>query len=216
MIKYFLSLLIFISLANGTVPGPQEKPPFSYKVYGNFANFFESENDLLTFFEFKKGDVVAEIGAANGENIAGIGILCDSLTLYAQDINAKALNQENFDKVIKHCRKYKSPVTCKFNWCIGTEKASLLPDAAFDKIILSATFHEFYYMDDMIADIAKKLKQNGRLYILESHCGGEGHKNYTADEASIILKKYHFSFVKKDGKDLNGSKGLYRLIFVKH
>ena len=216
MLRYFLFFLAFISLSSGMTLYTSPKPPFSYKIYGNFANFFESEEDLLTFFEFKKGDVVAEIGALNGENIAGIAILCDSLTLYAQDINKKTLNQRSFNKVIKHCKKYKTPVTCKFNWCIGTEKASLLPDTAFDKIILSATFHEFYYMDEMIADIAKKLKKNGRLYILESHCGGEGHKNYTAEETSEILKKYNYSLVKRDGKDLNGSKGLYRLIFVKN
>jgi hypothetical protein len=64
----------------------KDRVDFSYKVYGNFANFFESENDLLGFFEFKKGDIVAEIGANKGQNIGGLLLLTDSLTFYAQDI----------------------------------------------------------------------------------------------------------------------------------
>ncbi len=191
------------------------KPEFSYKVYGNLANFFENENDLLNFFEFKKGDVVAEIGALKGENIGGLALLTDSITFYVQDINTRTLNQKNFDKVIRKCEKYKKPLASKFNLCLGTEKASNLPDATFDKIFLSATFHEFTFMDEMIIDISKKLKPGGKLYILESHCSGKTHKNYTVEETTAIMKKHNFHLVKKDGKDLNGGAGVYRAIFGK-
>ncbi|MDP2388503.1 MAG: methyltransferase domain-containing protein [Bacteroidota bacterium] len=191
------------------------RPEFSYKVYGNIANYFENEKDLLSFFEFKKGDVVAEIGALKGENIGGLALLTDSITFYVQDINAKTLNQKNFNKVIRKCEKYKKPLTAKFNLCIGTEKSSNLPDAAFDKIVLSATFHEFTCMDEMVTDISKKLKPTGKLYILESHCFGKTHINYRVDETTAIMKKHNFHLVKKDGKDLNGGTGLYRAIYAK-
>lgn len=191
------------------------KPVFSYKVYGNIANYFESENDLLNFFEFNKNDFVAEVGAYNGQNIAGLSILADSITFYAQDINATSLNQKIFDKVIKHSDKYKRSLTNKFNLCVGTEKATHLPDGVFDKIFLSATFHELTFMDEMISDIGTKLKQNGKLYILESECLNKAHRNYTADETTAIMKKHNFRLLRKDGKNINGATGLYRAIYAK-
>src|SRR4051812_37257513 len=156
----------FFTLTNLTFL--KDKPTFSYKTYGNIVNYFEDEKDLVTFFNFKKGDFVAEVGAANGQNIGGLSILTDSITFYAEDINAKALNQSNLDKVINKSKKYKNSSTAKFQLCIGTEKSTNLPDNSFDKIILSSTFHEFTFMDEMLTDIYKKLKPGGQLYILES------------------------------------------------
>jgi ubiquinone/menaquinone biosynthesis C-methylase UbiE len=192
------------------------EPDFSYKVYGNIANFFENKKDLEDFFEFKKHDVVAEVGANNGQNIAGLSLLADSITFYAEDINAKSLNEKNLKNAIDKCSKYKSPQTNSFKLQIGTEKETFLPDHTFDKIILSSTFHEFTYMNEMLSDIHKKLKSDGKLYILESHCFSKTHKNYTAEETEHILKEHHFTLLKKDGKDLNGGTGVYRLVFSKN
>lgn len=191
----------------------KQKPPFSYKVYGNVANYFEHEKDLLDFFEFKKGETVAEIGAGNGQNIAGFCLLTDSVLFYAQDINSKALNKKSFDRLIRQSEKYKKPLTNTFQILIGKEKSSELPENTFDKILLVSTFHEFTFMDEMVADISKKLKSNGKLYILETKC--LSHKNYSAEETIAVLKKHNFNLVKKDGKDLNGGVGVYRCIFEK-
>ncbi len=203
----FLSALFTHSLYS------QSKAAFSYKVYGNIANYFENEQDLLGFFEFKKGDVVVEIGAATGENVVGLSLLTDSITFYAEDIDLIALNKKNFDKEIKKRKKYKKINTNTFEFVIGTEKFTNLPDQFFDKIILSATFHEFTYMDEMIEDMRKKLQPGGRIYILESICLSPDHKNYTAEQTIDIMKKHGFKLVKKDGKDLNESTGLYRVVF---
>jgi ubiquinone/menaquinone biosynthesis C-methylase UbiE len=191
------------------------KPVFSYKVYGNVANYFENENDLLSFFEFTKNDLVAEVGANNGQNIAGLSILTDSITFYAQDINAKSLNQKSFNKAIEHSNKYKNSLTNRFNLCIGSEKKTNLPDGVFDKIILSSTFHEFTFMDEMILDIKTKLKKNGKVYILESECLTKSHKNYTANATTAIMERHNFHLVKKDEKNINGATGLYRTVYVK-
>jgi ubiquinone/menaquinone biosynthesis C-methylase UbiE len=194
---------------------PQKKPVFSYKVYGNIANYFENESDLLTYFDFKKGNWVAEVGAYKGENLGGLSLLTDSITFYAEDINSNSLNEASLNKIIRQYKKYKNPPTCQFKLCIGDEKTTMLPDNTFDKILLSATFHEFTFMDEMMADIYKKLKPGGKLYILESHCFTKTHKNYTAEEAIAIAEKFNFKLLKKDGKDLNGGSGLYRLVFYK-
>ena len=213
MKQALVSLIVLFALTAGTYP--DNKPEFSYKVYGNVANYFENEKDLLSFFEFKKGDVVGEIGANNGQNIAGLSLLTDSIAFYAEDINSKTLNQKNFDKAIAKCAKFRISKTNTYKLQIGTEKETLLPDNSFDKIILSSTFHEFTFMDEMLSDIYKKLKPGGKLFILESYCSNKDHRNYTSEQTGILLQKHNFRFLKKDGKDLNGATGLYRMISVK-
>lgn len=207
---FILLFVAFVGLTSGT-----GSPKFSYKIYGNVANYFENENDLLTFFDFHKGDIVAEVGAFDGKNIAGFSILTDSITFYVQDIDTIHLTQKNFDKIVKGSKKYKEPLTNKFYLCYGTETATNLPDDSFDKILLISTFHEFTFMDEMLNDIYKKLKPAGQLYILETHCFTSSHKNYTADETTTIMKKHNFTLVKKDGKDIHNSSGLYRTVFKK-
>ena len=191
------------------------KPKFSYKTYGNIASFFENENDFRSFFDFHKGDIVAEIGAGRGYNMYGFNIVADSVTFYVQDIDTNVLSTISFTKLIKHFQKLKKPQTNTFHRCIGTVSGTTLPDNSFDKIILVSAFHEFTFMYEMLTDIHKKLKPNGQLYILEAHCHAPGHKNYTADQAIDLLKKHNFTLVKKDGRDINNSTGLYRTIFKK-
>lgn len=212
--RFFLFTAV-IGLLGATSHYIKPKPVFSYKVYGNVANYFENEKDLLDFFEFHKGDIVVEIGAGNGQNIGGFSILTDSMTFYAQDIDSTYLNQKTFNKVIEQSEKYKSPMTNNFHLCIGSEKSTNLPDSTFDKVILISTFHEFTFMDEMMTDIYKKLKRTGKLYILETHCLAKGHKNYTVNETTSMMEKYNFHLVKTDGNDINGSSGLYRSVFDK-
>ncbi len=216
--KTVLTLLLFAaSFCFGQeVKTLQNDREFSYKIYGNIANYFESEKDLLDFFEFEKGDVVAEVGAGNWQNMAGLSILTDSITFYAEDIIAGNLSEKDLAKALSKTEKYKQIQTNTFKLQIGNEKETLLPDNTFDKIILSATFHELTYMDEMISNIYKKLKPGGQLYILESECLSKTHKNYTSEQAFQIVQKHNFNFVKKDGKDINGAKDLYRLVLIKN
>lgn len=215
--KVLLSLLLFISCicCGQTARTPQNDREFTWRIFGNIANYFENEKDLLDFFEFKKGNVVAEVGAGRWENVVGLSLLTDSITFYAEDIETKNLQEKDLEKVLSKTKKYRTRANT-FKSQIGTEKESLLPDATFDKIILSSTFHEFTYMEEMISDLYKKLKPNGKIYILESKCGNKDHKNYTAVQAEEILKKHGFNLLAKDGKNINGATGLYRMSFVKN
>ncbi|HLG33702.1 MAG TPA: methyltransferase domain-containing protein, partial [Bacteroidia bacterium] len=161
-------ILLLISLI--VLSSANYKPKYSYRTYGNVANYFENENDFRSYFDFHAGDIVAEVGAGNGENMFGFTLVADSIIFYVQDIDTNTLSQGNFDKVVKHCKKLKDPLTNKYYRCIGTEKQTNLPDNTFDKIFLISTFHEFTFMDEMFADIYKKLKPSGQLYILETRC----------------------------------------------
>lgn len=172
--KLFLLIVVaFIGLTSAT-----KKPDFSVKVYGNVANFFESEADMITFFDFHPGDIGAEVGAGYAKNLCGFSIVADSVTLYMQDIDTTILTEKRFNQAVKCCNKHKKPMANTFLRCIGTVKSTNLPDNTFDKIILIATFHEFVFFDEMMTDIYRKLKPDGQLYILEAHCFTQGHKNY--------------------------------------
>jgi ubiquinone/menaquinone biosynthesis C-methylase UbiE len=207
-----LSSFLLVILSAFTLP---ERPKFSSAIYGNIANFFETEQELVEYFQFKKRETIAEVGAGDAQNIAGLSLLTDSITYYAEDIDTKALNEKNLAKALKKCSRYKNTIGSIFKICIGTEKETKLPDQSFDKVILSSTFHEFSFVPEMLNDIYIKLKAGGRLYILESQCGAKAHRYVSAESAIEFAKNAHFKLIKKDGRDLHGSVGLYRLVFEK-
>jgi ubiquinone/menaquinone biosynthesis C-methylase UbiE len=207
----FITLSLSLLALSFTASGPA----FTSKVYGNIANYFETEAELREFFSFTKGEVIAEVGTAEGRNIAGLALLYDSLVIYAEDINPDYLNKKNLDKCLDKVRKHKPQLTCDIKMMIGTETSTLLPENTFDKILLISTLHEFSRMDEMLSDIGKKLRPRGKVYVLESVCGAKGHRHYTVDEVTVLMKKQALILSTSDGKDLHGSLGLYRAVYMK-
>ncbi|MBL0911870.1 MAG: class I SAM-dependent methyltransferase [Bacteroidia bacterium] len=204
--------VIFLVLFASSIFSAAGQTPFSHRVYGTIAHYFSSAKELLTFFDFHRGDSIAEIGAYDGQNIAGLSIMLDSVVFYVQDIDSTQLAQGRFEKRIRRLsRKYLYPPKNKYRMCIGTEKASTLPENAFDKILLVSAFHEFTYIHEMLNDIYTKLKPGGQLYILEAHCYTKTHRNYTAAECISLLTAHGFELQQREE---NGN-GTYRLAFHK-
>jgi ubiquinone/menaquinone biosynthesis C-methylase UbiE len=202
-------LLVFLVLNINSI----QSQSFSYKTYGNIANYFASVADMKSFFNFQNGEVIAEIGAGDGQNIGGFGLLVDSCTFYIQDIDHKVLNNANWNKLYKKYIKAGMSSKHQFNLVIGEEKRTNLPRAIFDKIIMSSSFHEFIYMNEMIEDIKTRLKPNGMVYILETHCLTEGHTNYSENETKVIMANHGFELIGENHTQRNGSEGLYMLAF---
>src|SRR5436190_2114593 len=97
-ILYFWSIVFLTSF---TLPQPQgTEVPFTVKEYGSLANYFDTQKDMLAFFDFHKGDVVADIGAGDAKHEGAFSLLTDGVTFYAEDINEKKLNQNAIDKVV--------------------------------------------------------------------------------------------------------------------
>lgn len=205
-------LLLYICIGICMQP-LQSQIQFSHTTYGNMANYFGDVEELIEFFECKNGEVIAEIGANDGQNIGGLALLSDSCNFYIQDINPKALNEKTWNKVWKNCTKKGMSAKHQFHLVIGNEKASLLPRGAFNKIIMVSAFHEFTWMDEMISDLVLKLQPQGKIYILETHCYTPSHTNYTMDETITLMQKHGLVLVKKDQTQHNGSTGLYKLVF---
>jgi len=189
----------------------QKQPEFSYKVYGNVANYFSSKEEMLDFFDFRDGETIAEIGSYDGANVIGFSLLTKNVLYYAQDIDSSRLNLNTFKAKQKAVSKYTDELSGnKFMFCIGDEKNTNLPDSIFDKIIIVSAFHEFTYIPEMLDDISRKLKITGRVYILDATCLTKGHKNYSSHEVDGFLRQHGFTLINidKDGKE-----GMLRMIF---
>ncbi len=174
--KTILSFVLLFYFAN-------IRSTFSQNYFGEFSktefkcgpddlNFFlwlfETKNQLKDFIDLKKGDVVTEIGAGDGINIGVMSMVYDSVTFVAQDINIKILNDKTYNKIIKKYSKYRqTPQTNTFEKVIGTTTSSNLPDNKFDELFIINSFHDFDKQDEMLDDIYKKLKPNGRFILLE-------------------------------------------------
>lgn len=169
--------------------------------YGYAYTKPECENTLrqtIINLDLHSGDIVADVGAASGYIEGAISVLVDSITFYIQDIDTNFLNQDQFTKVIDYYSNIKeTPQTNRFEFVIGTEKTTELPEGLFDKIILQNTFHELKYKKDIINDIYTKLKPDGKLYITEQLSNkfktrinkGCRIKAVTYDEVVKVLKR---------------------------
>jgi ubiquinone/menaquinone biosynthesis C-methylase UbiE len=205
--KYTIFLFMLVNLAQ------VQSQSFSYKTYGNVANYFGSAAEMKSFFDFRNGEVIAEVGAGDGENVGGFGLVSDSCTFYVQDIDTKILVEENWDKIIRKYKKAGMSSKHQFHLVVGDEKSTHLPGGIFDKIIMISAFHEFTYMDEMIADIKSKLKTGGRVFILETECIAPGHHYYTPESTIERMAAQGFTMMQRIETPHNGSKGLYLLSF---
>jgi ubiquinone/menaquinone biosynthesis C-methylase UbiE len=188
-------------------------PPFTFKEYKNLTNFFASKEEVIDFFAFNKGNTIADIGAGKGDYEGAFSLLFDSLVFYIEDIDQKVLNERILSKTIRHYNKIRTtPQTNRFELCIGDEKSTHLPDMFFDHIIMMSSFHEFTYIDEMIEDFRKKLRQGGKVYILDSPCYAKGHKNYTCDEVIKSMEKHGFRLLKRE--ESKNIPGMYKIIFT--
>ncbi len=133
-----------------------------------FAYMFETKSQFSDFLNIQKRDVVTEIGAGDAINIGVMSILLDSVNFVAQDIDSKTLNPKDYKKLINKYQKYRTkPQNNTFELVIGTISSSNLPDNKFDELFIVNSFHDFDKQDEMLDDIYKKLKPNGKFILLE-------------------------------------------------
>ena len=117
--------------------------------------------------DFKKGEVIADIGAGNGYIEAMFSLDHDSLTFYIQDIDTSVCNQASIGKVVDFYEKVNgAPFTNRFIVVNGTDSTTNLPDSTFDKILMLYTYQYFKRPEAFMKDVKNKLKNEGLLYII--------------------------------------------------
>lgn len=202
--------------------------PDNHPIYLEFElkemSFFGSPRELIDFFQFKKGETIADVGAGDGTYSAIYSLFCDSCTIYAEDISDRTINWRKLNRHVRHYTKVKgAPFSNKYKISIGTYTATNLPDGVFDKLILKASFHEFSEMTEMVNDLDKKLKPGGKIYIVEAfsykneiiHCD-LGHRGYRIREVDSIMAPHGYFLVQMSRPESNWPNYTNILVYQKN
>jgi ubiquinone/menaquinone biosynthesis C-methylase UbiE len=112
--------------------------------------------------------ILADIGSGEGWLDAAFGIYKDSLRFYLQDIDSAYIKKGRLSEALKSYSHIKGKsITCRYVQAVGTEKNTNLPSSYFDKVLLIDTYHHFSFPDEMITDLKRILKPEGKLIVNE-------------------------------------------------
>ena len=182
----------------------------------NCGSFYQSMEHLLKvkqkeigFYDFRAGQTIASIGAQCCHWEAAYAATTDSISFYLEDIDSSKFKKEQADFAWRYYGTLRGrPMTSTYKMVLGDERSTSLPENTFDKILIINSFHEFTFRAEMLADIKKKLKPGGILYIDEALPKRPGqlhgicnHPMLTNDETIAILAKHGFEYV--NGIDFN-------------
>jgi len=116
---------------------------------------------------FRKGEIIADIGAGNGYLEAMLSLFHDDLTFYIQDIDPAVCNPNSLQEVVNFYEKVNGrPFTNRFISVIGTDTETNLPDQVFDKILMLWTYQYLKNPSEIILDVRSKLKKDGLFYVI--------------------------------------------------
>jgi SAM-dependent methyltransferase len=175
MIKFIfenivLCCIILISLSCCKNPTRDDSMQ-PYKGYPLLDNIDSIKKELasrcIDTIEFKKGEMVADIGAGNGYLEGMLSLFFDSVTFYIQDIDTSVCNQSSVNQVTDFYKNLKNgPFTNKLIPVNGTDSTTNLPDDTFDKILMLYTYQYIKKPLAFILDVRKKLKKDGFFYVV--------------------------------------------------
>jgi len=153
------------------------------------------EDKCLNSIEFRKGEIIADIGAGNGYIEAMLSIYHDSLTFYIQDIDSSVCNQNNINETVDFYQKVNDrPFTNKFIVVNGTDTRTNLPDNKFDKILMLDTYQYLKKPKEFIKDVREKLKDEGLFYVINP--------NINYERKRIINNEWNRSPIEKEISDI--------------
>ena len=117
--------------------------------------------------EFRRGEIIADIGAGNGYIAAMLSMFHDSLTFYIQDIDTLVCNQSAINEVVDFYQEVNGrPFTNTFIVVNGTDTNTNLPDSTFDKILMMWTYSYLKEPQVFIKDVRDNLKDDGLFYVI--------------------------------------------------
>jgi SAM-dependent methyltransferase len=132
----------------------------------------ELTSSCLDSIDFKKGEIIADIGAGNGYLEGMLSLFFDSLTFYIQDIDTSICNRSAVNRVVDFYKNLKKkPFTNKFIAVNGTDSTSNLPDSICDKILMLYTYQYIKNPKAFILDLKRKLKDDGLFYVINPQYG---------------------------------------------
>ena len=180
------------------------------------GGFYKSMDDLhkmqqkeIGFYDFRSGQTIASIGAQCCHWEAAYAATTDSVTFYLEDIDSSKFKKGQVEFAWNYYAILRGrSMTSDYKMILGDERSTSLPENIFDKILIINSFHEFTFQAEMLADIKKKLKPSGILYIDEALPKRQGQLHgicnkpmLTNEETIAIFEKNSFEYL--DGIDFN-------------
>lgn len=149
----------------------------------------EEENTELAInnLPINENSKVADVGAGSGFYTFRIADKVPKGKVYAVDIQKEALNyiknkaeKQKVDNVI--------PV-------LGAEKSPNLPENTLDLVIMVDVYHELAFPKEMLQNIRKSLKPDGKLLLIE----------YRGEDPTLAIKPLHKMTVNQVKKELEAN-----------
>lgn len=148
----------------------------------------EENTDLaIENLPVSKNSVVADIGAGTGYYTFRIAQRVPDGKVYAVEIQEDALQYlRNRSKSLE--LNHVEPIQ-------GGEKSPNLPENSVDLAIMVDVYHELLYPHEMLKEIKKSLKPNGKLLLIE----------YRGEDPKVGIKKLHKMTVDQIKKELSAN-----------
>jgi SAM-dependent methyltransferase len=162
-------MVICYCLSTCNTPEKDSMQPYeSYHILKSKAEIEQAlKNKCVDTIKIKKGEIIADIGAANGHLEALLSMFYDSITFFIQDIDTMVCNQKAIDRVIADYQGINNkPFTNKFIAVNGSDIETNLPDSTFDKILMLWTYQYLKKPQNLLMDIRQKLKKEGLFYVI--------------------------------------------------
>ena len=172
----------------------QEKPK-RFKLFPkdsiNLKRFYDFN---LSYFELKKGEKIASIGAGDGSLEVELAVFNEDIDWTLNDIDSASLNPIEFKKVLDYFENIiHKPIKGKFSFVIGEERKTNLSENTFDRILLNNVYHELSDKQVIMSDIHRALKVNGLIVIMEVMAGKLGQRHQGCNR----LKPWEPDFLKE-------------------
>jgi len=179
--------------------------------YKSMADLFKMQQKEISFYDFRPGQTVASIGAQCSNWEAAYAATTDSVTFYLQDIDSSKFQKNQVEFAWNYYATLRGkPMTSDYKMVMGDERSTSLPENTFDKILIINSFHEFTYQKEMLADIKKKLKPGGILYIDEALPKKQGQLHGICNKPMLTNKETIAVFEKNGFEYANGVDFNYR------
>ena len=213
-IFFILVKLTFTAIFLSLIFSTQAQKLETFKNY--CGGFYKSMDDLrkmqqkeIGFYNFRSGQTIGSIGAQCCHWEAAYAATTDSVTFYLEDIDSSKFKKSQVEFAWDYYSTLRGrPMTSNYKMIIGNERSTSLPENTFDKVLIINSFHEFTCPAEMLADIKKKLKSGGILYIDEALPKRSGQLHgicnlpmLTNEETIAIFEKNGFEYI--NGIDFN-------------
>jgi ubiquinone/menaquinone biosynthesis C-methylase UbiE len=121
---------------------------------------------LFSSIKVAKGDTICDIAGGWGYSSAIVANYLPEVIFYEEDIRKNICNKKRFKQTFDLLDS-KARID-NYRFFIGKEKKIPFQDKFFKTVTVFISIHEFTYKDEMLAEMKRIMRDDGRLYIYET------------------------------------------------